>query len=246
MLDVVNGKNQAEFNARGAKGPVPATVTNNRDPSGLGMVRLKYEWLSKANETDWVRIAPLMTGDKAGTFWIPEVGTQVLVVFLFGDINQPIVIGSLWNKQNKAPYVNEDGKNNIKMIRTRTGHEIVFDDTSQKEQIRIHTHAGQEIVMDDTSGATKIVIKDQNNKNSIEIDSKSGSILLSSVSNITLKSANINIEGSVGVKIKAPVITNDASGSLTSKATRISNEGGNFSCTVSGPLVLKGSPINMG
>jgi uncharacterized protein involved in type VI secretion and phage assembly len=246
MLDVVNGQQQAEVKARGAKGPVIATVTNNSDPSGLGKVKLKYEWLSGTNETDWVRVAPLMAGDKAGTFCIPEVGTHVVVIFLFGDINQPIVIGSLWTDKNKAPYVNENGKNNIKMIRTRTGHEIVFDDTSQKEQIRIHTHAGQEIVMDDTSGATKIIIKDANNKNSIEIDSKSGSILLSSVSNITLKSANINIEGSVGVNIKAPVITNDASGSLTSKSARISNEGGNFSCNVSGPLVLKGSQIAMG
>src|SRR5215217_6340138 len=169
MLDLVNSENQDEIRARGAKGPVIAIVTNNSDLDGLGMVKLNYPWLSKTNETDWVRIASLMAGDKAGTFCIPEVGTEVLVVFINGDINQPIVIGSLWNKEDKAPYVNQNGENNIKMIRTRTGHEIVFDDTSQKEQIKIHTHAGQEIVMDDTFGAMKIIIKDDNNKNSIEI-----------------------------------------------------------------------------
>jgi len=246
MLDLVNSEHQDEFRSRGAKGAALAIVTNNSDPDGLGMVKLTYPWLSKSNQTDWIRVASSIAGDNAGSFLIPEVGTEVLVVFINGDINQPIVIGSLWNKEDKAPYINQNGQNNIKMIRTRTGHEIVFDDTPQKEQIRIHTHAGQEIVMDDTVGSMKIIIRDENNSNSIEIDSKSGSIVISSALNITMKSSNINLEGSVGVNIEAPVITNKASGLITSKANIISNEASSISCTASGPLALKGTPVALG
>ena len=188
-----------------------------------------------------------MGGEKTGTFCLPEVGTQVAVVFHNGDVNDPLVIGSLWNTEDKSPDVNQNGENNIKMIRTRSGHEIVFDDTSQKEQIRIHTHAGQEIVMNDTTGAKKIIIKDENNNNSIEIDSITGSIVISSATNITLKSANINIEGSIGVNISAPIITNNASGTIKSQASTIFNEAtASLSCVSSGLLALKGIPIAMG
>jgi uncharacterized protein involved in type VI secretion and phage assembly len=246
MLDLIDSEHRDEFRSRGAKGAALAIVTDNKDTDGLGMVKLTYPWLSNKNQTDWVRVASSLAGDNAGAFLIPEKDTEVLVVFINGDINQPIVIGSLWNKEDKAPYVNRDGENNIKMLRTRTGHEIVLDDTSQKEQIRIHTHAGQEIVMDDTTGSMKIIIRDENNSNSIEIDSKSGSILISSASNITMKSPNITLEGSVGVNIKAPVITNKASSLITSKANMISNEASSISCTASGPLALKGTPVALG
>jgi uncharacterized protein involved in type VI secretion and phage assembly len=246
IIDLVSGDDLEHSRAREVKGAAVATVTDNSDPDGLGRVKLSYPWLSAKNNTDWVRIATLMAGQKAGTFCLPEVGTQVAVVFDKGDINQPIVIGSLWNKEDKAPHVNQDGKNNIKRIITRSGNEIVFDDTPQKEQIRIITHAGQEISMDDTEDAKKITIKDGNNGNSIEIDSKKGSIIISSASNITLKSENINIEGSVGINITAPKITNNATGSITSEASSITNLAtGQLSCMAGGPLSLRGTPIAM-
>src|SRR5262245_37759607 len=91
-----------------------------------------------------------MAGPGRGTYVLPEIDDQVLVVFEHGDVNRPIVIGALWSKKQEPVEINESGKNNTKLIKSRCGHRIIFDD---KE------------------GAEKIVIVDRTGKNKIVIDS---------------------------------------------------------------------------
>jgi uncharacterized protein involved in type VI secretion and phage assembly len=247
ISDLVTTEEAQESKARGVKGVAVGIVTKNNDPEGLGRVKLHFQWLSEENETDWTRIATLMAGADRGSFFLPDVEDEVLVAFEHGDINRPIVIGALWSNEDKAPVVNSDGLNNVKKIRTRSGHEIIFDDTSQKERIEISTKARHKIVIDDTSGSSKILVQDATEQNSIEIDSITGSISISSASNIRLKSASIDIEGLAAVNIKAPIINNKATATMTSQAPTIINQAGaNMSCISTGPLILKGLPLAMG
>src|SRR5690348_4454081 len=79
-------------------------VVENKDdpPDNPGYrVKLKFPWLSDQEKTFWARIAVPMAGNNRGTYVLPEKDDQVLVVFEHGDINRPIVIGTLWSEKQK-------------------------------------------------------------------------------------------------------------------------------------------------
>ncbi len=186
-------------------GVAPGIVTNNQDPDGLGRVKVRFPWLSDNNETDWIRVATLMSGSNRGTFFLPETGDEVLIAFEHGDINHPYVIGSLWNNTAQPPESNQDGGNNIRKIKSRSGHEIIFNDndSSSQEKIEIHTKAGHKILLDDSSGQEKIEIVDKTGSNKMTIDSVQNSI---------------NIECRMQLKIKANIIEISSDSMMTIKA----------------------------
>jgi uncharacterized protein involved in type VI secretion and phage assembly len=68
------------------------------------------------------RIAIPMGGNGRGTYVLPEIEDQVLVVFEHGDIDRPIVSGGLWSNRQEPVEVNQSGKNNTKLIKSRSGH----------------------------------------------------------------------------------------------------------------------------
>lgn len=188
------------FNKENNSSPVgsmltTAIVTNNNDPDELGRIKVQYPWSD--DESYWARIATLMAGDNSGSYFIPEVDEEVLVAFVNGDIQSPIVIGSLWNQSDVPPGNNSDGENNIRKIRSRNGHEIVFDDSERGEKIEINSSGGHKIIFDDTAG-------DQ----TIKIEDSSGNGILMEANKITLKS---NME----LSIEAPVIDIKADNLLT-------------------------------
>ncbi len=197
-----------ELRSNRLNGVAPAVVTNNQDPEGLGRVKVKFPWLSDNNETDWVRVATLMAGPERGSFFLPEVGDEVLVAFEHGDINAPYVIGVLWNGQQKPPETNSDGKNNIRKIRSRSGHEIVFndDDSVKKEKIEIHTKAGHRIVLDDSAGGEKIEVVDKTGSNRIVIDSVKNSIGIECGMQLKIKAQTVEIEGTASLTLKSNAI----------------------------------------
>ncbi len=197
-----------ELRSNRLNGVAPAIVTNNQDPEGLGRVKVSFPWLSDENETDWVRVATLMAGPERGSFFLPEVGDEVLVAFEHGDINAPYVIGMLWNGQQKPPETNSDGKNNVRKIRSRSGHEIVFDDddTAKKEKIEIHTKAGHRIVLDDSAGGEKIEVVDKTGSNRIVIDSVKNSIGIECGMQLKIKAQTVEIEGTASLTLKSNAI----------------------------------------
>lgn len=174
-------------------GVVACIVTNNKDPDELGRLKVKFPWFSHNNETDWIRMTTFMAGGERGSFFLPEVGDEVLVAFERGNINRPYVIGALWNGVDKPPETNSDGKNNIRKIKSRSGHEFIFNDEEKKENIEIHTKAGHKILLDDTKDEEKLKILDKTGNNSIVIDSVENSITMSGQKKIDIKSGNNSI-----------------------------------------------------
>jgi uncharacterized protein involved in type VI secretion and phage assembly len=172
-------------------GVVIALVKSTKDPEGLGRVQITLPWRGNGDEMYWARIATLMTGNDRGTVFYPEIDDEVLVAFEHGDIDHPYVIGALWNSKDKPPEKNSDGKNNIKMIKTRSGHTIKIDDTEGKEKIEII----------DKSGENKISIDSSNKKISIECG---GDIELSaSKGKVVIKAKEIEIKSTSSAKIEA-------------------------------------------
>jgi len=128
-----------------------------------------------------------------------------LVAFEHGDINHPYVIGALWNGVDKPPESNADGKNNIRKIKSRSGHEIIFndDDTAKKEKIEIHTKAGHKVVLDDSTGKEKIEIIDKTGSNKISIDSVQNSMTIESAMQLKIKANVVEIEGTTSLTLKS-------------------------------------------
>lgn len=204
LFDLVESDRE-EMRGRRIEGVVLGIVTNNQDPENVGRVKVMFPWLESSDESYWARVATLMAGNDRGTFFLPEVEDEVIVAFDHGDINHPYVIGTLWNGVDTPPETNENGKNNIRKIKSRSGHEIIFDDNDeeQKEMIEIRTNAGHTIVLDDSAGGEKIEIKDKTGNNSIVIDSVQNAITISSQMKLSIKAQMIEIEAESMMTIKS-------------------------------------------
>jgi len=203
ILDVFPDSQQTRENR--VWGVVIGIVTNNQDPDGMGRVRVRFPWRDEGDESYWARIATMMAGNDRGSFFLPEVGDEVLVAFDHGDLNHPYVLGALWNGVDTPPETNADGKNNIRKIKSRSGHEIIFDDNEEQmqEKIEIHTKAGHRILLDDSAGQEKIEIADKTGSNSIKIDSVQNSITMESAMQLKIKGQMIEIESGTMMTIKA-------------------------------------------
>jgi len=103
-----------------------AKVVDNRDPEGLGRVKITFPWLEQTMLSEWISVAQPHAGKDRGIFWMPELDDEVLVGFLHGDMNKPVVIGALWNPV--APPPAEDPRH--RMIRSKNGHTIHFIDST--------------------------------------------------------------------------------------------------------------------
>jgi phage baseplate assembly protein V len=107
-------------------GVAPAQVVNNIDETNMGRVQVRLPWMPGFEP--WARVSVLMAGDSRGTYFIPQVGDEVLVAFNQGDIREPFVLGSLWNGQDTPPAQETADPVNTRMIHTPSGHEIAFDE----------------------------------------------------------------------------------------------------------------------
>jgi uncharacterized protein involved in type VI secretion and phage assembly len=120
-----------------------AIVTSIEDPDSLGRVKVKFPWLRDDVESPWARLVSFMAGNARGAVFRPEVGDEVLVLFEHGDMRFPYVIGGLWNGRDAMPTERgADVSNNVRLIKSRSGHTIVLDDTSGSEKITITDRSG--------------------------------------------------------------------------------------------------------
>lgn len=97
-LDVHAGQDAPMARKRAASqgqvdGVVTAVVAANRDPKGLGRVKVAFP---DADQGVWARVATPLAGNGRGVHFLPEVGDEVLVAFEGGDPRSPYVLGALW------------------------------------------------------------------------------------------------------------------------------------------------------
>ncbi|MGE0546816.1 MAG: phage baseplate assembly protein V [Kofleriaceae bacterium] len=159
-----------------------AIVVDNKPEAPGYLVKLKFPWLAEQETTYWARIAVPMAGNERGSYVLPEIDDQVLVVFEHGDVDRPIVIGALWNKQQPPAEVNESAKNETKLIKSRSGHRVIFCDKAGSEQI---------------------VIVDNTNHNKIVLDAATKTIRIECAGDIELKAANNVVMQAKAVKVGA-------------------------------------------
>lgn len=119
-----------------------------------GRIKVQFNWdregQDDASSSCWVRVAQTWAGNKWGMMFIPRIGMEVLVHFLEGDPDRPIVTGCVYNPQTMPPYTlpDEKTKSTMKSNSSKGGHgfnEIRFEDKAGSEQIFVHGEKDQDI-----------------------------------------------------------------------------------------------------
>ena len=184
-------------------GVAMALVADNQDPKGLGRVKVTYPWRAADDESYWARIAVPMAGPEVGTFFLPEEGDEVLVAFEGGDLEHPYVVGALWNGEREPPEDNADGNNDVRTVRSRSGHELTFDDADDGGGITIETSGGHTVTLDDSSGSEELSVADKSGQNSLTFDPNAGEVTLKAGGTLTIEAPSIELSGEGSVKIES-------------------------------------------
>lgn len=112
-------------------------VVQNKDPENLGRIKIRLPWLDGGDQdqTHWAQLLTPMEGDKFGWYTLPDIEDVVVVMFIGGDFSQPVIVGGVWSTKDNAPEPNEDGKNNFRGYRSRTGHRLILDDSANTKVV---------------------------------------------------------------------------------------------------------------
>ncbi|MFO1350307.1 MAG: type VI secretion system tip protein TssI/VgrG [Gammaproteobacteria bacterium] len=140
------------------QGPQTAIVVGKDgeeiDTDEFGRVKVQFHWdrYGKANQDSscWIRVAQVWAGKQWGALFLPRIGQEVIVEFLEGDPDQPIITGRVYNGVNKTPYSlpDEKTKSTLKSNSSKGGegfNEIRLEDKKGSEQIFIHGEKDEDI-----------------------------------------------------------------------------------------------------
>lgn len=124
-----------------------ARVVDNNDPKGMGRVRVQFEWQKDSNQTTpWISVVSPHAGAGKGHYFVPEIGEEVLVAFRSGNAETPYVVGALYNGAETSSFHTDN--NDLKVIKTRSGHTIMMNDSEDKMSITILDISGNTIYLD--------------------------------------------------------------------------------------------------
>ena len=180
-------------------------VTDNQDPEGRGRVKVKYPSLSSDHASDWARVVAMGAGAQRGIQFLPEVNDEVLVGFEMGDVHHPYIFGGLWNGQDAPPKKSSEvlggGRVEQRIIRSRSGHTIILDDSESSGSISIEDRKGNRIVLDSLTNNLTIDVKGDAELNA------QGNLLLKAQGQIEIKGMGVKIDGGGStVDVKGTVI----------------------------------------
>jgi len=186
-------------------GAWPAQVTDIKDPDGQGRVKVSLPWSPDgggARYELWARLATMMAGNDRGSWFIPDPGDEVLVVFMGGDPSRPCVVGALWNGQDQPPQsMDGGGQNNIKKIKSRNGVQFTMDDTQGQETMILETPAGQKVTLKDGPGSIELQDSNGNtvtmDSSGITVDAAGSLTITASTAELTVSSLTVNSGSSV-------------------------------------------------
>ncbi len=209
--------NKEDIVDRPAAGLVPniyglqigVAVQLEEDPDGENRVLVKIPVIDNENNGLWARVATLDAGDNRGSFFLPEIGDEVIVGFINDDPRDPVILGMVNSSAKPAPLTAEDA-NNEKGFVTRSEMKMIFND--EKKSWTLETPAGKKITVDEDEGV--ITIEDENgnkatfNTDGITIESAKD-LILKAVGDVKIEGTNITIsanaqfkaEGSAGAEM---------------------------------------------
>lgn len=237
-----------------APGLLNAVVKQIWEEKHPGMVKVEYLMGEKDKKiSDWIRVMTNYGGDGYGNYWLPEIGSEVLVGFIHGNMNLPVVLGCLWNGKDQLPQDVASEKNETKTMMTKGGHSITFSEIEGKEKITVRTPKGMELLLDDEAEA--IFVQDEKKENSLALDCKNGTMTLKAKKELSLMAGDQEVlkADANTVTLAGKTIQLDANQSLklTGQSTEVSGSSvkiksdGELGLQSSGVASLKGSMVKL-
>lgn len=182
----------------------------------------------------WAKVVMPAASDGSGIYSLPDIGDDVVVAFLNGEIDFPIVIGSLYNGTAMPLAEVMTPLNTIKEIKTKTGNKIKVNDL---EGIEISSVTGQKLTLSDKALSAKL--SDTTEQTSVEI--KNGVLTLSGLTGVKISSGSceISLDGaSQSVRIKGLSVSVEAVQGLTLKGMQLNVNGQMISVSADAQLDL--------
>jgi type VI secretion system secreted protein VgrG len=172
------------------QGPQTAIVVGKAGEEILtdefGRIKVQFHWdrYSPANENTpcWVRVAQSWAGKNWGSVFLPRIGQEVIVEFLDGNPDRPIVTGAVYNGESKPPYALPDNAtmSTIKSNSSKGGqgfNEFRFEDKKGSEQVFLHAEKDQDIRVKEVTkewiGKDRHLIVKENQRELVEKDKHS-------------------------------------------------------------------------
>ena len=201
-------------------GAVVGIVIDNVDPDGMHRIKVKYPVDSEQElKSSWCRMLSPMAGKDRGLVILPDIGTEVVLVYAYRTLS-PYVVGAVYNgKDDKPePYHNDDEKDDKRVFWSRNDHMVIFDDTAGSERVDFGAQASTRL--DATSGpiyhtleSAKMVINEYCD----------GNTKVEAVETISIKCKDFKLEASNTITMSAGQTANmkaTAGAKITSGATQ--------------------------
>jgi len=129
-----------------------------------GRVKVRFQWLRKGksapDQSCWVRVSQMWAGAEWGGMHIPHKDQEVLVAFIDGDPDRPVITGRVYNEEQKVPLNLPDEKTKS-IIRDYGDNQIIMEGVSGDQYVHIRQACGNEIILDGKSGNESIQIRDK-------------------------------------------------------------------------------------
>jgi len=184
-----------------AAGAQLAKVSSIDDPERLNRVQVRLLAFDDTTGQDaamWARLVAPFAGDDRGTFFVPDVDDEVLVVFAQGDPRHPLVLGGLWNGSAAAPAdIESGGLNRYKRIKSKNGIVVTLDDQSGQETLTLETPGGCSLTLKDGPGTVTL---EDSNGNSIKLETSG--ITVQAAAKVTVQASQVNVTAGM-VKVDA-------------------------------------------
>lgn len=124
---------------------VTGTVMDNWEEEHPGKIQVSYTLGEQGEvQTDWMPVMCSYAASGCGSYTLPEVGATVVVGFVYGNPNCPLVLGSVWSQDNPMPEETANENNSKKRWKTKAGYELLVDE--EENLIRVTDPAGQNTV----------------------------------------------------------------------------------------------------
>lgn len=180
----------------GLYGLYPAIVTRLEDPEELGRVEVKFPWLGDEGESvrSWATLLSSYAEDDQGFEALPSVDTQVVVGFEAGDLRRPYIVGAAWNGSEAMPE-SPDEANDKRVLKTRSGSILEFDDTPGGAKITLTTRGGHQVVLDEGSAEIRV---DHPMGHSVTLDA-AGRVSVDATSSVEITAPSVNVHAPTAV-----------------------------------------------
>ena len=214
-------------------------------------IKVQFHWdrLGKNDENSscWIRVAESFSGKKWGTHFIPRIGQEVIVDFIDGDPDKPIISGAVYNGDNAPPYTSKT-QSGIKTHSSLSGdatnyNELRFDDKKGEEEIYLQAEKDfNRLVKNNEEGdiQSNQTLKVKDNRTITVTDGNESTSIVKGTHSLTVKQSSttkaqkivIQADQSIELKVGGSSIKMTPAG-IVIKSTKVDVKG-------SGMVVIKG------